>query len=59
MKPDFFSNEYMAGDKETGRAVLNYPSPFFDLASTYFPESVKDLFKFYQPNNNFIIIIRN
>lgn len=57
MKPDFFSNEYLAGDKEMGRAVLNYPSPFFDLASTYFPESVKDLFKFcvYYYNTNCIV----
>jgi len=30
----------------SGQSALNYPSPFFDVAHTYLPTSVKQLFKF-------------
>lgn len=41
-------NLQTVGPRIQNQAVrrLSYPSPFFDLASTYLPKNVKDLFKF-------------
>lgn len=43
--------------QDSGRPILPYPSPFFDLAQTYFPNSIKELFQYcvYFYNTNCIV----
>ena len=42
---------------DTGRPILPYPSPFFDLAQTYFPNNIKELFQYcvFYYNTNCIV----
>ncbi len=44
------------GSGRAGR-VLPYPSPFFDLAQTYFPDNIKELFQYciYYYNTNCVV----
>lgn len=42
----FDSGSLWGGRIRGGINYLSYPSPFFDVAGTYFPESVKELFQF-------------
>lgn len=45
MPVDSFSDTSVGGSRATQRSVT-YPSPFFDIASTYFPETPKALFQY-------------
>jgi len=39
-------DELNAGPKMNSRAALKYPNNYFDLAQTYFPSSIKELFEY-------------